>query len=446
MRTALMIAAVMLLMLGTAFAITVVLAVDMLESDAALMALFVNSLLLLDLTFLIFPAIMIYFLLPIKRNRLKNGGIADVQQGVQTETASIIRVHKSIQEHTHHLVQASERLQLCSEQLTLAGKQIEMRTAELSQLAHLTDSAHCKNCLDKQEKQLANYNDDVPRMNDPISTTTMSNRTFVAAAMEQQTACVPEEISVAVATAPATFEVDQEHPLESGLQRAAQSNGRDAYEYGRYANLNNREWGCDVQILAVDGEVHQLHAISSYLQPLGWTITTALSGADALRLIEQNRFDLVLLDSSLPGSFVSGNEMCVQLRQSYSPEELPIIMMMSMCVPEEIIQCFKSGANDYLPKPFIGQELIARIEARLRLRRLELRSKSILSKVEVEVLRYYSSNPGASRRAIVELMNHDREHPIAEKTLANHITSILRKTTCSRMYEAVAVAKRNSWI
>jgi DNA-binding response OmpR family regulator len=143
---------------------------------------------------------------------------------------------------------------------------------------------------------------------------------------------------------------------------------------------------------------------------------------------------------------MSGYETCEQIRQTYSAAELPIIMMMTMCVSEEIIHCFKSGANDYLPKPFIGQELVARIEARLRLRRLELRSKSILSKVEVEILRYYNSNPGTTRRAIVDLMNLEREHPIVEKTLANHITSILRKTTASRMNEAVTVAKRNSWI
>ncbi|PWW06537.1 DNA-binding response OmpR family regulator [Paenibacillus cellulosilyticus] len=382
MRTIGMIAAAMLLMLGTASSITVMLVIDMLELDAALKALLMNSLLLLDMTFLLLPVSMFCFINPSIRKWLKNGGIADVKD--RANAALLAQFNETLQSQSRHIALANERLHQFAEQLI-----------------RNVNTGHSDRCKD--------YDAD-------------SNQMYTAAAMEELTQCQAEEAAAGVEVEP---QIETKLPV----------------------NLNMVDWEySDVQILVVDGEVHQLHTITSYLEPLRWTITTAMSDADAFSQLEQNRYDLVLLDTSLPGSAMSGYETCEHIRQKYSSAELPIIMMMPMCVPEEIMHSFKSGANDYLPKPFIGQELIARMEARLQLRKLELRSKSILSKVEVEVLRYYSSHPGSTRKAMLDRINMEREHPITEKTLANHITSILRKTAASRMNEAVAAAKRNHWI
>ncbi|MEL7223588.1 MAG: adenylate/guanylate cyclase domain-containing protein, partial [Cyanobacteria bacterium J06576_12] len=106
------------------------------------------------------------------------------------------------------------------------------------------------------------------------------------------------------------------------------------------------------------------------------TVTHALSGADALKLLTQKKthcdavhsqqtFDLVVLDVMMPQ--MSGYEVCQKLREIYPAHKLPVVMLTAKNQISDLMTGFHFGANDYMTKPFSKDELLTRIRAHLRL-------------------------------------------------------------------------------
>ena len=122
-------------------------------------------------------------------------------------------------------------------------------------------------------------------------------------------------------------------------------------------------------ILIVDDEPVNLQVLKNYLSLHHYSVYMVSHGQKALELIESGRrFDLVLLDIMMPG--MSGYEVCQRLREKYSADELPILMATAKNRIEDLITGFRSGANDYLTKPFSKKELLARVESLLSLKNL----------------------------------------------------------------------------
>jgi DNA-binding response OmpR family regulator len=98
------------------------------------------------------------------------------------------------------------------------------------------------------------------------------------------------------------------------------------------------------------------------LRAEGYVPTAVASAEDALPLLRRGGFDLALFDVMLPGQ--SGMELCQQVRAECLP--LPVLMLTAMGSVQERVAGLRCGADDYLPKPFAFDELLARIEALLR--------------------------------------------------------------------------------
>lgn len=116
-------------------------------------------------------------------------------------------------------------------------------------------------------------------------------------------------------------------------------------------------------ILAVDDESVNLAVLTAQLEHAGHRILSASSGAEALSYIENEAIDLVLLDVMMPG--MNGLEVCRRVREEYEAVALPIILLTARSQPDDIIEGFSAGANDYITKPFYRQELLARVDAAL---------------------------------------------------------------------------------
>src|SRR5690606_8055289 len=104
-----------------------------------------------------------------------------------------------------------------------------------------------------------------------------------------------------------------------------------------------------------------LDLLSLYLTPHQYQCTKAQGPREALRHLETQAFDIVLLDIMMPE--MSGFELCAKIR-SFS--DVPIIMLTAREQQEDIVKGLKLGADDYITKPFNEEELLARIEALLR--------------------------------------------------------------------------------
>lgn len=115
-------------------------------------------------------------------------------------------------------------------------------------------------------------------------------------------------------------------------------------------------------ILIVEDEARISTFIDRGLTSAGYSATVVANGKDALDYLTTGTFDLMLLDVGLPG--IDGFEVLKRVRTGGST--LPIIMLTARSSVDDTVVGLDSGANDYLPKPFKFDELLARIRLRLR--------------------------------------------------------------------------------
>ena len=114
-------------------------------------------------------------------------------------------------------------------------------------------------------------------------------------------------------------------------------------------------------VLAVDDEAGILRLIKLGLSEQGFTVLTAASGEEALRLAEEQRPDILLLDIMMPD--MTGFEVMRKLREQSNP---PVIILTAKDSDNDKVRGLEIGADDYVVKPFSAEELGARIRAVLR--------------------------------------------------------------------------------
>ncbi len=137
-------------------------------------------------------------------------------------------------------------------------------------------------------------------------------------------------------------------------------------------NVNNVQ---AATILVVDDELRINDFIRELLSAGGYRSEAALTGEEALSILggevphAGQKFDLVLLDIMLPG--MDGYEVCRRLKANPVTAELSVIMLTAMGKIADKVRGLDMGADDYIPKPFDNQELLARVRAVLRLRKAE---------------------------------------------------------------------------
>ena len=114
-------------------------------------------------------------------------------------------------------------------------------------------------------------------------------------------------------------------------------------------------------ILIVDDEKEIADLIEVYLKNDGYTVHKFYNGTDALKCIESQNLDLVILDVMLPD--VDGFRICQKIREQYF---YPIIMLTAKVEDTNKIMGLTIGADDYITKPFNPLEVVARVKTQLR--------------------------------------------------------------------------------
>ena len=117
-----------------------------------------------------------------------------------------------------------------------------------------------------------------------------------------------------------------------------------------------------MRILVTEDEPRILSFLARGLEAEGFSVDSAADGAEALRRVGGAHYDLVVLDLLLP--HVNGLTVLSELRRAQP--ELPVVILSARADLATKLRCFALGANDYVPKPFSLDELIARIRAHLR--------------------------------------------------------------------------------
>lgn len=118
----------------------------------------------------------------------------------------------------------------------------------------------------------------------------------------------------------------------------------------------------DMRILLIEDELAIIRMVERGLTSHGHQVLSAETGEDGLLIVSTEELDLILLDIGLPD--ISGHEVLKEIRRLRS--DLPVIMLTARDDVEAKVSALDTGADDYITKPFVYEELLARIRARTR--------------------------------------------------------------------------------
>ncbi|QPF86684.1 response regulator transcription factor [Bradyrhizobium genosp. L] len=128
--------------------------------------------------------------------------------------------------------------------------------------------------------------------------------------------------------------------------------------------------------LVVDDSPETLRLLTDALDGAGMTVMVALDGASAMRIVEQITPDIVLLDAVMPG--IDGFETCRRLKRDAGLDGVPIIFMTGLAETEHIVRGLEAGGVDYVTKPIVVEEMLARIRVHLANARMTQSARAAL--------------------------------------------------------------------
>lgn len=134
-------------------------------------------------------------------------------------------------------------------------------------------------------------------------------------------------------------------------------------------------------VLVVDDTPHNLQVLGSALYDNGYNVIIATSGAGALQSLKSSIPDLILLDIQMP--VMDGFEVCARIKESSATKDIPVIFLTAVTETSYILKGFKSGAVDYITKPFNTAELTARVATHIALKDAKERIEKEKEKAEM---------------------------------------------------------------
>lgn len=121
-------------------------------------------------------------------------------------------------------------------------------------------------------------------------------------------------------------------------------------------------------VLIVDDISRNIQVLANILERSGYAVSFALSGQQAVEIVQNNGFDLILLDVMMP--VLNGYETCLRIKEIRGRENIPIIFLTARGEQEDINKGFEVGAVDYLTKPFNTPELLARVDTHVQMKKI----------------------------------------------------------------------------
>ncbi len=161
-------------------------------------------------------------------------------------------------------------------------------------------------------------------------------------------------------------------------------------------------------ILIVDDNKENIDLIAYFLKPQKYNLLTARDGLEALKVVEEQKVDIILLDIMLP--HLDGFQVCERLKKDPSTRFIPIIMITALKELKDKIRSLEVGADDFISKPFENVELLTRVKSLLRIKQYhdELESKNEELKEKNQALLKMDQ----FKEELSHLIVHDMKNPL----------------------------------
>ena len=163
----------------------------------------------------------------------------------------------------------------------------------------------------------------------------------------------------------------------------------------------------ETKILIVDDEPQNLKLVGEILRREGMRFIFAMDGEEALEAAKEQQPTLILLDVMMPG--IDGLEVCKRLKANESTEAIPVIFLTAATEVTDLVSAFAAGGVDYIKKPFIREELLARVRTHINLHVVQQQLNELYqSKTELlTTLAHDIKNPTSAIRGLAPIMIED---------------------------------------
>ena len=188
-----------------------------------------------------------------------------------------------------------------------------------------------------------------------------------------------------------------------------------------------------MRILCIEDEEDIADAIQVGLTRAGYSVTVVHEGLEGLERAREGNWALILLDIMLPE--LSGLEICRRLR--LSRDRTPLVLLTARDSVSDRVQGLDAGADDYLPKPFAMEELLARVRAHLRRERFNRSSVILVHDLEINLEMHSITKKGN----LVVLTQ--REWALLEALVTNEGRPLTREWILSRVWDLEAETASN---
>lgn len=180
-----------------------------------------------------------------------------------------------------------------------------------------------------------------------------------------------------------------------------------------------------MRILLIEDEVAIASVIRRGLEKAGYSVTISHDGSEGLQLAIEEEWALILLDVMLPGR--DGMDICRSLRARRNTT--PILMLTARETVADRVRGLEIGADDYLPKPFAFEELLARVRALLRRESVHRTSVIHIRDIEIDTTARRVMRGGA------EVALTPREWSLLEALVRSEDRPLSRETILSRIWD-----------
>ena len=164
------------------------------------------------------------------------------------------------------------------------------------------------------------------------------------------------------------------------------------------------------EILLVDDNPENLKVLAGILKPEGYSIRLAMSGMKAIKSIKAKAPNLIILDVLMPG--MDGYETCRVIKSHEEMAEIPVIFVSALTEVLDKIKAFKVGAVDFIEKPFHFDEVLARVNTHLTLRKQSVQLQQALLKVSQTQTKLIQSDKMVSLGILTAGIAHEINNPI----------------------------------